>query len=184
MVGLFIGSFNPITKAHIEICLKLKDKFKKIVLVPVSSKNKELIDIEKRIDMLTILKNKYNFLEIDNIMKNYSYLNYRIIDLLSNKYGDINIIMGSDLLNNLEYFDNYEYLLDNYQFTIVPRNNIDVEKLIMNKYSNYKNKFMILDYQSNISSTIVKEKIRNKEDVNDLLDKDILDYIKKNELYC
>ena len=183
MNGLFVGSFNPITKAHIEICLKLKDRFKKIVLVPVSSKDKELIDINSRINMLTILKNKYNFLEIDDVMKKYSYLNYRIIDLLKNKYGDINIIMGSDLLEKLEYFENYEYLLDNYQFTIISRNNIDVEKLIMNKYSNYQDKFKIIDYQSNISSTLVKEKIRNREDVSDLLDIDILDYIKKNDLY-
>ena len=40
MIGLFIGSFNPPTRAHMDICLKLKNKFNKIVLVPVSSKEK------------------------------------------------------------------------------------------------------------------------------------------------
>ena len=183
MIGLFIGSFNPPTKAHLNICLKLKNEFKKIVLVPVSSKDKELIDISKRIDMLTILKNKYNFLEISTVMKKYSYLNYRIIDLLKNEYGQINIIMGSDLLDNFDKFDNYEYLLNNYSFTIIPRDNISVDKLIKKKYTNYQNKFKILDYQSNISSTLVRELLKEKKDTKNVLDSDILMYIKKNHLY-
>ena len=183
MIGLFIGSFNPITKAHIDILLKLKDSFKKIVLVPVNSKDKELIDINLRIDMLNILKNKYSFLEISNIMKNYSYLNYRIIDILKSKYGDLNLIMGSDLLEKLDTFDNYEYLLNNYNFTIIPRDNIDANKLIIDKYSSYKNKFMIIDYNSNISSTMVRKLLKEKKDLSNYLDKDIYDFIKENDLY-
>lgn len=183
MIGLFIGSFNPVTNAHIDICLKLKDKFSKIVLVPVSSKDKNLIDINKRIQMLSILKNKYSFLEIDDIMKKYSYLNYRIIDLLNNKYGNINIIMGSDLLEKLNTFDNYISLLDNYSFTIIPRGNMNIKKLIKDNYTLYSNKFSIIDYHSDTSSTIVRDKLKNNQDTNNLIDKDILDYIKKNDLY-
>ena len=183
MIGLFIGSFNPPTKAHLDICLKLKNNFEKIVLVPVSSKDKNLININDRIKMLNILKNKNQFLEISDIMKNYSYLNYRIIDLLKNKYGKLNLIMGSDLLDKFNTFDNYEYLLEKYDFTIVPRDNIDLEKLINDKYKTYKNKFSILDYQSDISSTKVKELLKENKDTSKVLDKDILKYIKENDLY-
>ena len=183
MIGLFIGSFNPPTKAHLDICLKLKNNFEKIVLVPVSSKDKNLININDRIKMLNILKNKNQFLEISDIMKNYSYLNYRIIDLLKNKYGKLNLIMGSDLLDKFNTFDNYEYLLENYDFTIVPRDNTDLEKLINDKYKTYKNKFSILDYQSDISSTKVKELLKENKDTSKVLDKDILKYIKENDLY-
>ena len=183
MIGLFIGSFNPPTKAHMDICLKLQDKFKKIVLVPVSSRDKELIDINYRIGMLSILKNKYSFLEISDIMKNYSYLNYRIIDLLRDKYGELNIIMGSDLLEGLTSFDNYEYLLNNYLFTIVPRDNTDVNKLINTNYLKYKNKFNVIDYHSNISSTLVKKMIKDNEEIKNVLDRDVFDYIKSNHLY-
>ncbi len=183
MVGLFVGSFNPITLAHIEICLKLKDKFSKIVLVPVNSRDKELISINTRIEMLNIIKNKYPFIEISDIMKNYSYLNYRIIDILSDEYEDINIIMGSDLLEKFTNFDNYEYLLNKYSYTIIPRDNIDLNKLINDKYFNYKNKFNVIDYQSNISSTIIRRKLNNKENISNMLDKDVYEYIKKNDLY-
>ncbi len=183
MIGLFIGSFNPPTMAHIRICLKLKHKFKKIVLVPVSSKDKELIDIKDRINMLNILKIKYPFIEVSSIMKKYSYLNYRIIDLLRNEYGNLNVIIGSDLLEKLDSFDNYDYLLNNYSFTVIPRNNTDVEKLINDKYSNYKNKFTIINYHSKISSTMVKERLKENKKVSDLLDNLVYEYIKENNLY-
>ncbi len=183
MVGLFIGSFNPVTKAHMDICLKLKNDFTNILLVPVNSGDKKLVDINKRIAMLKILKNKYDFLEISDIMKKYSHVNYRVIDLLKNKYGELNIILGSDLLEKLDSFDNYEYLLINYCFTVIPRNNRNINKIINDKYKDYSSKFKILDYQSNISSTKVRELLMKKKNVQNVLDSDILRYIKDNHLY-
>lgn len=183
MIGLFIGSFNPPTKAHIDICVNLKDKFSKIVLVPVNTNEKDLIDLDIRIEMLNIIKNKYNFLEITNIMKDYTYLNYKVIDLLKNKYGDLNIIMGSDLLEKLDSFENYEYLLSNYSYTIVPRGTIDVLKLISDKYSKYQDKFCILDYHSDTSSTLAKKLLKENKDTKDVLDNDIYGFIREQGLY-
>jgi len=183
VIGLFIGSFNPPTLAHLEICIKLKKSFNKIVLVPVNSNDKRLIDIKERINMLNILKNKYPFLEISGIMKNYSYLNFRIIDLLKKEYGDVNIIMGSDLFVKFSYFDNYEYLLNNYSFTIITRNQIDINSIINKKYFLYKNKFSIINYYSNISSTLVRDKIQKKEELKSVLDRDVYLYIKAHHLY-
>ena len=183
MIGIFIGSFNPVTLAHLEICLKLEKEFKKIVLVPVSSKDKELIDINKRIDMLNILKNKYRFLEISDIMKKYSYVNYRIIDLLNNEYGEINLIIGSDLLDKLDSFDNYEYLLNKYSFTVITRSDNNIHDLINKKYFKYKDKFKIINYHSDISSTMVRKLLKENKSTKNVLDSDILNYIKDNHLY-
>ncbi len=183
MIGLFIGSFNPPTLAHLKIALKLKNRFSKIVFVPVNSKDKNLIDIKKRIMMLNIYTNRFSFLEIDDIMNNYSYLNYRIIDLLKEKYLNVEIIMGSDLLERFNHFDNYEYLLDNYCYVIIPRNGIDTDKLIKEKYLKYQNKFTILDYQNDVSSTMARERLKENKELKNIIDQDILDYIKKNDLY-
>ncbi len=182
MVGLFIGSFNPITNAHIEICELLKNDFEKIVLVPVNSKDKYLVSIKDRINMLSILTKKYKFLEISDIMKNYSYLNYRIIDLLKQEYGNLNIIMGSDLLEKLDTFDNYVYLLENYNFCIISRDD-NVANLINNKFLKYKDKFIVFNYHNNTSSTMVREYLKNNKDTKNILDNDVLNYIKENNLY-
>ena len=182
MIGIFIGSFNPVTLAHIEICKLLSPHFKKIVFVPVNSPDKYLVSIKNRINMLTILTRKYNFLEISDIMKNYSYLNFRIIDLLKNKYGNISLIMGDDLLDKLDSFDNYEYLLSKYNFYIITRDN-NVNEIINKKYHNYRNKFKIIKYHSNISSTMARELIKNNQNANNIIDSDILKYINENHLY-
>ena len=182
MIGVFIGSFNPPTLAHLEICKKLENKFSKIVLVPVNSKDKKLVSIHDRINMLKTYTNKYKYLEISDIMKNYSYLNYRIIDLLKKEYGDIVIIMGADLLDKLDTFDEYNYLLENYHYFIITRDN-DINELINRKYLKYKDKFTIVKFNSNISSTIVRDYLKKGLDTNNILDKDIFDYIKRKDLY-
>ena len=78
-------------------------------------------------------------------MKKYANLNYRIIDLLNKEYGEINIIMGSDLLEKLYNFDNYQYLLEKYSFTIIPREQVNVKALIEKKYQAYQDKFSIIN---------------------------------------
>ena len=182
MIGIFIGSFNPVTLAHIKICKLLKDEFNEIVLVPVNSKDKHLISINDRINMLTILTKKYDYLKISNIMKDYSYLNYRIIDLLRKKYGNISLIMGDDLLEKLDTFDNYEYLLDNYSFYILTRDS-NASELINKKYFKYKNKFKIIEFNSNISSTMARDYIKNNLDTKNIIDSDVFNYIKEHNLY-
>lgn len=183
MIGLFIGSFNPPTIAHLKICLKLKKIYQKIVFVPVNSKDKNLIDIKKRIDMLSIYTHHYSFLEIDDIMNNYSYLNYRILNILRDKYHNVQIIMGSDLLEKLDSFDNYQELLDNYSFTIITREGFNPRKIIKERYSDYQNKFNIINFNNNISSSIVRELLKENQDTSMVLDPKIFKYIKENDLY-
>lgn len=183
MIGIFIGSFNPPTEAHLEISLKLLERLQKIVFVPVNSREKELISINDRINMLTIYTNRYSNLIIDDIMKNYSYLNYRIIDLLKDKYQNIALILGSDLLDKLDSFDNYLYLLNNYSFMIIERSNYPSLEIIKNKYSNYQNKFTIINYNSDISSTMIRDLLKNNSPTENILDNEILSYIKEHNLY-
>ena len=183
MIGLFIGSFNPPTLAHLEIVLKLSKEFERIVLVPVNSKDKYLININHRIKMLEIYRNKYNFLVIDDIMKNYSYLNYRIIDLLKNKYGDVKIIIGSDLLDKISSFDNYSYLLSHYSYVVIERDECDAKNIIKSKYNLWKDKFKVIKFNNTSSSTKVRELLKNNKNIENILDLDVFEYIKKHHLY-
>ena len=183
MVGIFIGSFNPPTLAHLEISILLKDQYEKIIFVPVNSKEKNLVSMQERINMLSIYERKYPFIKIDNIMDNYSYLNYRIIDLIKEKYNNIELIIGSDLLEKLDSFDEYMFLLKNYSFVVVTRSDIKVLDIIKKKYFNYQDKFHILNYTSNISSSMVRKLIKDNQDLKGVLDEDIIMYIKNNRLY-
>ena len=182
MIGLFIGSFNPPTCAHLMVCLKLKDKFSNIIFIPVNTKNKNLISMYHRVNMLKIYTNKYRFLKIDNIMDNYSYFDYRILDLLKAKYKNIKIIIGSDILYNLDKFNNYEYLLKKYNYIVIERGD-NINNIIDLKYYDYRDHFEILDFNSDVSSTKARNLIKNHEDTKDILDSEIDFYIRKNNLY-
>ncbi len=182
MVGLFIGSFNPPTLAHLKICLKLKKRFSRIFFIPVNTKNKNLVSMHHRINMLMIYKRKYPFLDIDNIMENYSYFDYRILNLLKKKYGNIKIIIGSDTLDNLDKFDNKDYLLDNYNFIVIERD-ISAKNIIMQKYQKYIKHFEIVNYHLDISSTRARELIKNNKSTKNILDEEIKNYIINNCLY-
>ena len=183
MIGIFIGSFNPPTLAHLNIAINLNTKLKKVVFVPVNSKEKTLIELEERIKMLKLLAKKYSFLEVEEIMKKYSYMNYKVIDILKKKYKKISLIIGSDLLEKLDTYDNYHYLLTNYTYTIIPRNNCNIDEIINEKYLKYKDKFQIINYNNTISSSMVRELIKENKDYSKLLDEDIYLYIKNNKLY-
>lgn len=183
MVGIFIGSFNPPTLAHLEIALKLKNRYEKVVFVPVNTRYKHLLSMEDRVNMLRIYGIKYPFIEISNIMEKYSYLNYRIVDILKRDYSNIELIIGADLLDDLVNFDNYIYLLENYHFLVVTRNKIDTKKIIKDMYFKYQDKFTILNYSSGISSSMAREYLREKKSVATILDKDIYMYIKNKGIY-
>lgn len=183
MIGLFIGSFNPPTLAHMDIVNKLKKRYEKIVLVPVNSKEKHLICFNDRINMLSLLKKDDSKILIDDLAKDYAYLNYRIIDLLKKKYHQIEIIIGSDILEKMSSFDNYKYLLENYSFVVITRKKMDIKKIIQDKYYNYQDKFTIINYHNDISSTMARKYLKEGKDTQGILDKDVYDYIKNKHIY-
>lgn len=182
-MALFIGSFNPPTKAHLKIALEIRKYLDKIIMIPVNNHDKHLISIKDRINMLAFYQKKYSFIKVDDIMKNYSYFNYHILDLLCQKYNDYNIVIGSDILKKLNAFENSEYILNKYHFYVVTRNGDDVKKIINNDYLDYNDKFKIIDMNFDCSSTIARETIKNKGNLNKILDKDVISYIRNNHLY-
>lgn len=181
--GIFVGSFNPPTKAHFQIGHYLYNNhyLDEIIYVPVNSIKKNNINITDRVNMINLYIKDYPYLKINNIEvingnKNFSY---KDMNILKEEYkSDLYIIMGADNFNDLINYDNYEYLLKNYYFMIINRNNINIEEIINNHYLKYKNKFTIINFNNDISST----KARNNINEN-YLDKKIIDYIKSNDLY-
>ena len=59
----------------------------------------------------------------------------------------------------------------------------DIEELLK-KFVDYQNNIIVADVeQQDISSTDIREKLKNNENVLDVLDKDVYEYIRKNKLY-
>ncbi len=172
--GIFVGSFNPITKAHLEIKDYLINNkiVDKIIYLPINNQRKKRLDINIRINMLNLIID--NFSEIDNIMLNYDKFNYLVINELEKKYDNMYFILGTDVYKYFHTFDQYEELLKKYHYIVINRD--DAIKTM-------DDNIIFVDYHNNISSTKVRELIRKKMDYSNYVDNRIEKYIKEHNLY-
>ena len=118
----------------------------------------------------------------DNEINNYDYT-YQVLDKLKEEYinDDLYLIMGADNIVNFHKWKNIDIILKN-KVIVLNRNDINIEDYI-DKFD--KDKFIIInDFKPiNISSTDIRERLKNNENVLDVLDKDVYEYIRKNKLY-
>lgn len=162
--GFFGGCFNPPTIAHIELIEKtIKDKnLDMVYFVPMGDlyKKENLIPAFHRVNMLKIaMKEKMEILNIsiDSKRDLKAIDTFRIIEKEFN-HSDNYFIMGSDNFENIKYWKDSEELLKNYNY-------------------------IVLNREDDISSSRVREKIKNNEDVSQFIYKDVEQYIFENKLY-
>ena len=84
--------------------------------------------------------------------------------------------MGSDLFLKFNIFLNYQDILNKYYLIVIKRNNFDLNNYVLTNYNNYLNKIIIINKEYLGSSTISRKELVN-------LDKEVLAYIKENNLY-
>ncbi len=177
-LGVFIGSFNPVHLGHIKVVNYLINNHfvDKILIVPTTNywNKTNLIDLNKRIEMLKIYENENIMVDDQHNYEPYTYLLMRALTKdYPNK--ELYLIIGADNLINFDKWKNYEELL-NYPIIVVNRNNIDLSNIIT-KYPN--NHFIILSNFPfiDISSSEIRDNLDNQ-----YLDQKVLNYIKKNNI--
>lgn len=184
-IGIYVGSFNPPHKGHIKIVNHLINNYlDKIIIIPTGNywdKN-DLIDIEHRINMLKLYKKENIIIDEENNKIEYTY---QILNILSKKYreDELYLVIGADNIINFDKWKNYEEILK-YNLIILNRSNIDIIKYLNNL--NKKDKYIIVnDLPSiDISSTMIRDKIKNKEeDLIKYIDSGVYEYIKSKKLY-
>lgn len=195
-IGFFGGSFNPITKAHINLSIDIINKYKldKIVFVPVGDyyEKKELINEKHRYNMIKTAINTYSNLEVSDIELNHKEKIYAkdIFKMLKNIYAkdDIYFIIGADNLCKMTTWLNIEELMQ-YNYIIIERDDIDCDNIINSNsiLKRYKNHFNIINNRkyNNFSSTLVRNKIKenNINDITNYIFEGTYEYIKENKLY-
>ena len=190
-IGLFFGSFNPVHKGHINIAKYVlsEQKLNKVLFIlsplnpfKIESKN-ILLEVNHRYEILKLATKKYKNMipsDIEFGMKKPNYT-FDTIAKLENIYPKkkFYLIMGSD---NFKYFNkwkNYEKILTKYKLLIYPR------------YGEEKNSFLI-KYNSvtflkgsffDISSDIIRRKIKSGDSLEKYISKDTITHIKNNNLY-
>lgn len=168
-LGFFGGCFNPITNAHLGLIKDVieKENLSKVYFVPMGDlyQKKDLIPLKHRIKMLELALETQEKMDILNISnqdkKMYAIDTFKIID---KKFSDAQrfFIMGSDNYTNICNWKNSEDLMNQYNYIILDRENGNTK---------------------DISSSVVREKIKLDEDIKNLIPEQIIEYIKQNNLY-
>ena len=87
-------------------------------------------------------------------------------------------IIGEDSLKNLKTWRNYKELLNLCKFIVFRRkddNNIEID----NEFINNKNIIILENEYYDISSTEIRNKVKNKEDISGLVNKKVKKLIEK-----
>ena len=184
-IGIFGGSFNPPHKMHKKIDLIKRGYVEKVVYVPTGNKynKKDLIDAKERLKMLKIMtKDNNNLLVSDYELKNVLTYTYQTLDHFKRIYpnDEIYFICGTDNLQEIKTWRNYEYILDNYKLLVIKRNN-DNPKSIMSSL-NTKNIIIININAKDLSSTNVRKSLK-EVGYSDDLDDEIMVYLRNRKLY-
>lgn len=132
---------------------------------------------------------EYCGIEVDSDEISYSY---NTIKKLISIYNDIEFyyIMGEDSFMSIETWYKYNEFLESV-FVIIVRRNLKADDINLRKiYSkvkiyekNSKGIFVIDDFNIGISSSMIRNLIKNNQSVRYMVTDDVYDYIKKEKLY-
>ena len=187
-IGVFGGSFDPIHNAHLRMAATALKEFNldKIIFVPAyipPHKTKLVANEQDRYKMLFDVIKEFKQYEIDTYeldLKQTVY-SYQTLDYIKSKNANDNIkmIIGADSFNQLGYWKNTDYIAEKYGFIVFPRPNIDID--IKSPY--YKYCDISKTVMEDISSTQIRQYLKEKKDISELVPQQVVNYIKNNGLY-
>ena len=196
IIAIFGGAFNPPINSHINLAKKIIEKLdniEKLIFVPVSTKYKKIAleSDEHRFNMLKIICDKDKKIEVSDLELRTKEQLYTIqtLNYFKKQYENYEIyfVMGADNLKEIETWEKPEEILKNYKIIALERGKDSIQKIIKSSELLRKNKDSIIKINGirriNLSSTMIRKKIKNKEDISKFIDKDVLEYIKNNGLY-
>lgn len=187
-IGLFFGSFNPIHTGHLIIAnyLQQTTDLEKVWLVvspqnPLKSKD-TLLNEYDRLHLINLAIEGNPNLSVSNIEFTLPKPSYTIDTLiyLSEKYPQHQfcLIMGSDNIETLHKWKNYQQILDKYPLYVYKRRGSD-----NNPYAGNPN-VQMLDFPFiDISATFIREGIKKGISMQYFLPNKVWEYIKEMNLY-
>lgn len=188
-VGLFFGSFNPIHIGHLILANYILE-FSELneVWFVVSPQNpfkekKTLLNDYQRLHLARLAIEHYPNFKVSDIEFNLPKPSYTIDSLayLKEKYpkNELTLILGEDNLHSLPKWKNYEKLINDFKLIIYPR----IGSYNNEKFIEHTNIHRIDAPIIEISSTLIRQMIKENKNVRPMLTSEVFDYIDGSNLY-
>ncbi|MBF7091038.1 nicotinate-nucleotide adenylyltransferase [Flavobacterium sp. ALJ2] len=189
-IGLYFGTFNPIHVGHLIIANHMAEHANLdqvwMVVTPHNplKKKSTLLDDYHRLQMVHLATDSFEKLKPSDIEFKLSQPNYTVNTLvhLQERYPNhkFSLIMGEDNLKTLHKWKNYEVILENYDIYVYPRISSEVENLELKNHP----KIHLIDAPIvEISSTFIRNNIKEGKNIQPLLPEKVWEYIDHNNFY-
>lgn len=187
-VGLFFGSFNPIHIGHLviaEYMVEQTDLSQLWFVVspqnPLKEKKSLLADNHRWAMVNLAIENDARFraIDIEFKMPRPSYT-IDTLTLLHEKYQDIEFVLicGTDIFKSFHKWKNHNALIQQYSFYVYTRPNYD-----LGEYEHHPQLKIYDAPQMEISSSFIRQCVRNQKVVQYMLPPKIDTYIKEMHFY-
>lgn len=189
-IGLYFGTFNPIHVGHLIIANHMAEHsdLEQIWMVvtphnPLKKKN-TLLDDYHRLQMVFLATEEFPKIKPSDIEFKLPQPNYTVNTLahLQEKFPqhEFALIMGEDNLNSLQKWKNYEVILQNHDIYVYPRLNSGA---IDSQFINHSKIHRVGAPVIELSSTFIRESIKNNKNVVPMLPHKVWEYIDHNLFY-
>ena len=188
---IFSGTFNPIHRAHLKMAeyVLAHYGFDKIIFIPAYKpphKDYNPNMSRHRFNMVKLaIQNNPHFevsdIEYKSESKSYSYLTALKLYKQYNIDGKINFIIGTDAFEKIESWYESEKFKKIVDFIVSIRENKSANLNFL-KEKGYNFEFTQMPF-IDISSTELRNRLKQNLPINDLVTKEVEEYIYKNELY-
>jgi len=186
-IALFFGSFNPVHVGHLIIAQSVIDleQINQLWFI-VSPQNpfkekKTLLAERQRYNMVKMAIEENNYLRASDIEFELPKPSYTIDTLayMEEKYPQhtFHLVMGSDNLTHLHKWKNADVLKANYSIIVYPRPGSKIE-------NHTDVQLTIIDAPLlNISSTYIRNRIKQKQNINFFLPESVARYVTEMGFY-
>ncbi len=193
MLCVFQGTFNPIHNAHIRVGEFVLNTYNpdKLIFIPAANPPHKISDpkyAKHRYNMVELAVKDYEGFSVSDIEyrregKSYTYLTICELRKLYNIKERILFIIGTDAFEKIESWYEFDKLKDLVKFIVFVRE----DNFNPSRYDYLKSRGVVFEFQplsfEDVSSTELRQKIKNNEDISLYVNKKVEDYIKENGLY-
>jgi len=191
-IGLFGGTFDPIHNGHLIIAEWVREELQleKIIFIPAGDpphkQENNITSIKHRLAMvsLAIEANERFYLsdiEAKKAGKSYTVETLRTLQNHFSSQTKLFWIIGSDSLLDLPNWFQPDEIVRLAQIVVYPRPGYSVNEAV----ARFKDRVLYVDSPLiDISSTLIRDRIRREKSVRYFLPESVLNYIRRENLYC
>ncbi|RCS26172.1 nicotinate-nucleotide adenylyltransferase [Polaribacter sp. WD7] len=189
-IGLYFGTFNPIHIGHLIIANHMVEHSDLdeiwMVVTPHNpfKKKSSLLENHHRFELVYRATENYSKIKPSDIEFKLPQPNYTVHTLahISDTYpnNEFCLIMGEDNLKGFHKWKNYETILEHHHIYVYPR---IAEGVVAHQFKNHPKIHKVSAPIVQISSTMIRNGIKNKKNVQPLLTNEVWQYVDEMNFY-